>query len=112
MATPKTQRDNEHSAKLLNEICDRMRAVQEEALRSQTMLLAAAKALLSVETGEGALHNHVEEMFAFQSPFQRCQQFRDQASADFKAGDLKGAMAQTIAYQKCLMRPIQFQAEP
>lgn len=102
----------EQRAKLLTTIGERLLAVQEESLRSQTALIAAAKAILASDEGagsHGALADHVEEMFAYQSPFNECKQFLTQAAADAKVGNNLGSAKQFADYVNCLRRPQKFQ---
>lgn len=110
-------KDNERQAKILKAIGERARAVHEHALKSHIALAAAAKAVIAsgnAQGAEGPLGTGTQSAFldhmeaGFDAPdfgYNNCQQFLEQASADLKAHDLKGAEAQLRDYFGCLLRP-------
>jgi hypothetical protein len=104
-------KDSERSAKVLKAIGERARAVEENALRSHIALAAAAKAVIASSGDKPeAFLEHLEA--GFESPdfgFNNCQQYIEQASADLRAGDKKGATAQIVAYFTCLRRPLKIE---
>lgn len=109
-------KDNERQAKVLKAIGERARAVQEHALKSHLALAAAAKAVIASSTqgAEGPLGTGTQSAFldhmeaGFDAPdfgYDNCQQFLEQASADLKAHDIKGAEAQIRDYFSCILKP-------
>jgi hypothetical protein len=101
--------DGKRRAKLLRSIGERMKAVQQEAMRSQASLMAAARAVLDPESepgSNGAVLDHVEKMVAEpEGVFNRCEKFLLQAEADVKAHEFKSADGAFATYFKCLTKP-------
>jgi hypothetical protein len=112
-------KDNERQAKILKAIGERARAVQEHALKSHIALAAAAKAVIAsgahdAQGADGPLGTGTQSAFldhmeaGFDAPdfgLNSCQQFLEQASADLKAHDIKGAEAQIRDYFSCILKP-------
>jgi hypothetical protein len=110
MPTPQPQKseasnavDNERRAKLLEKIGDRAREIQESTEKSQHALAEMAQAIIDSRNEPGSkILDHAERALRVIPPFNRCQIFLNQATADANVGNWEGASTEIKAYFDCL----------